>query len=312
MAAGGALSAAAGLPAAKLAVAALLASAAGCVRPRRNFLLLLVVFRAHVRTSLRLPSPPAASRPFRSSFFMDTGHHFSSSDSFPAAPPLRPLGRYAGSALDRRHAAAGTSSSSPAPSAVAAAGPMEEENMKTKRIYAVAIALCLAATAFGQTPTFPAIPLPTAIAAFGAFNQLGSPRFTMGVSAIYPVVGSLGLYGTTTSDIFPKLATDPTTKRNFYAISASIRQGVHEDLLNTGRFSFLLGGDVGPGFSQAQPSGINVNLSTSFVATTLYQINPTFSLIVPVRMLYVSGAGWNPVVEAGIVVNLKNLPKVKP
>ena len=54
-----------------------------------------------------------------------------------------------------------------------------------------------AATAFGQTATapvnFPAVPLPVAVSAFGEFNQLGSPRFTMGISAIYPVVGSAGI-----------------------------------------------------------------------------------------------------------------------
>ena len=42
-----------------------------------------------------------------------------------------------------------------------------------------------AVTAFGQTSTtpvnFPAIPLPAAVAAFGEFNQLGAPRFTMGI-----------------------------------------------------------------------------------------------------------------------------------
>ena len=43
----------------------------------------------------------------------------------------------------------------------------------------------------------------------------------------------------------------------------------------------------------------------------VYQVNPTFSVIAPVRMLYVSGAGWNPVAELGVVINLKNLPKAK-
>ena len=43
----------------------------------------------------------------------------------------------------------------------------------------------------------------------------------------------------------------------------------------------------------------------------MYQLNPTFSLIVPVLMLYVSGAGWNPVVEAGFTINLGTLPKAK-
>jgi len=174
----------------------------------------------------------------------------------------------------------------------------------------------LACCAWGQTTTtspvnFPAIPLPVAVAAYGEFNQLGTPRFTMGVSAIYPVVGSVGIYGTTTADILPKLATDPTTGKKFYAISSSIRQGFHKDVLDTGRMSFLLGGDVGPSFSQSQPSGININFSSSFVATGICQVTPAFSFIVPVRMLYVTGIGWNPIAEAGIVINLKNLPKAK-
>jgi len=177
------------------------------------------------------------------------------------------------------------------------------------------VSACFAAAAFGQTATtpvnFPAIPLPAAVAAFGEFNQLGSPRFTMGVSAIYPVVGSAGIYGTTTADILPKLASDPTTGRKFYAISSSLRQGFHKDILDTGRASFLLGGDVGPSFSQSQPSGISIDFSSSFVATAIYQLTPAFSFVAPLRMLYVGGIGWNPIAEAGVVINLKNLPKAK-
>jgi hypothetical protein len=133
----------------------------------------------------------------------------------------------------------------------------------------------------------------------------------MGISAIYPVVGSVGIYGTTTADILPKLAVDPTTGKKFYAISSSLRQGFHKDLVDTGRMSFLLGGDVGPSFSQSQTSGFNVSFSSSFVATAIYQVTPVFSFIVPVRMLYISGVGWNPIAEAGILINLKNLPKAK-
>ena len=133
----------------------------------------------------------------------------------------------------------------------------------------------------------------------------------MGIAAIYPVVGSAGVYGTSTADILPKLATDPTTGKKFYAISASLRQGLHKDIVDTGRLSFLLGGDVGPSFSQGQSSGFNINFSSSFVATAVYQITPVFSFIVPVRMLYISGIGWNPIAEAGVMINLKNLPKAK-
>jgi hypothetical protein len=177
------------------------------------------------------------------------------------------------------------------------------------------VSALFAVAAFGQTTTtpvnFPAVPLPAAVSAFGEFNQLGNPRFTMGISAIYPVVGSVGVYGTTTADILPELAVDPTTKKKFYAISSSLRQGFHKDLLDTGHASFLIGGDVGPSFSQSQTSGFNVNFSSSFVATAIYQINPVFSFIVPVRMLYVTGIGWNPIAEAGVLINLKNLPKAK-
>ena len=180
-------------------------------------------------------------------------------------------------------------------------------------IVALAVLSLFAGLAMAQdAPTFPATPLPDGVGFVAAGNQLGSPKITLGAFAIYKLVSSVGLYATTGADVFPKLATDPTTRKTFYAISASIRQGIHKDILDTGRFSFLLGGDVGPGFSQAQPTGINVSLSTSFVATVLYQVNPTISAIAPVRMLYVSGAGWNPVVELGFTVNLKNLPKAKP
>jgi hypothetical protein len=172
-----------------------------------------------------------------------------------------------------------------------------------------------AAAAFGQTTTtpvtFPTIPLPTAVSAFGEFNQLGSPRFTMGISAMYPVVSSVGIYGSTTADILPRLAVDPTTGKKFYAISSSLRQGFHKDLVDTGRASFLLGGDVGPSFSESQTSGFNVNFSSSLVVTAIYQITPVFSFIVPLRMLYITGIGWNPIAEAGILINLKNLPKAK-
>jgi hypothetical protein len=176
------------------------------------------------------------------------------------------------------------------------------------------VPVLFAVGAFGQTTTpvnFPAVPLPVAVSAFGEFNQLGNPRFTMGIAAIYPVVGSAGVYGTTTADILPKLATDPTSGKKFYALSASLRQGFHKDIVDTGRLSFLLGGDVGPSFSQSPSAGFNINFSSSFVATAIYQVTPVFSFIVPVRMLYVSGIGWNPIAEAGVLINLKNLPKAK-
>jgi hypothetical protein len=177
-----------------------------------------------------------------------------------------------------------------------------------------------AAPAVTPTPivTFPSLILPAGIAALGEFNQLGNPRWTAGFSALYPIVGSVGVYGSTTADVLPKLAVDPARGRKFYALSAAARQGLHKDVVTTGRFTALIGGDVGPSFSQstgspiAGKSAITVSFSGSFTATGVYQLSSAFSAIVPVRMLYVSGIGWNPVLEAGIVINLKNLPKAKP
>jgi len=167
--------------------------------------------------------------------------------------------------------------------------------------------LALSAVAFGQTVSTPEVP--AGICAFGAFNQLGTPRFTGGFCAIYPVVGSIGLFGTTVADIMPKKAIDPVTKRNFYAISASTRQGFHKDVMDVGRFSFLLGGDVGPSFTQGQPSGISVSLSGSFVATPIVKLSTIFSFMLPIRMLYISGIGFNPVIEAGLIIDLRPLNK---
>jgi hypothetical protein len=85
-----------------------------------------------------------------------------------------------------------------------------------------------ATAAFGQTTTtpattpaatvnigFPAAVLPAGIAAFAEFNQLGNPRWTGGISLLYPIAGSVGVYGSTTADVSPKLATDPPPAATF-------------------------------------------------------------------------------------------------
>lgn len=173
-----------------------------------------------------------------------------------------------------------------------------------------AVFLLFASSAFCQTPdpnpTPTSTTLPLAFCGFASFNQLGDPRFAGGVCAIYPVVGSIGIYGTTVADILPKKQTDPNSGRSFYNLSISTRQGFHKSIFSLGQFTFLLGGEVGPSFSSGQPSGVNVSLTGSFTATSLFRISPIFSLILPVRMLYINGAGFNPIVELGIVANLKS------
>jgi hypothetical protein len=73
-------------------------------------------------------------------------------------------------------------------------------------------------------------------------------------------------------------------------------------MVDTGHAGFLIGGDVGPSFSQTQTSGFNFNFWSSFVATAIYQVTPVFSFIVPLRMLYITGIGWNPIAEAGVLI----------
>jgi hypothetical protein len=174
----------------------------------------------------------------------------------------------------------------------------------------LALALCSVAAFAQTTPTFPSFPLPAAVSAVGSFNQLGNPKWSVGLSALYPVVGQQGVYGSTTADVYTKkMAT--ATGQTYWGLSAGMRQGMHKSLLTTGRFTFLLGGDIGPSFSSAQPSGVNINFSSSFVFTTVVQITPVVSFVAPERMLYVGGAntGWNPVLQAGFALNLSALAK---
>jgi hypothetical protein len=65
---------------------------------------------------------------------------------------------------------------------------------------------------------------------------------------------------------------------------ASLCCCVHEKVLATGPFVFLLGADVGPGFSSTPTGGIQISASGSFVATGIYHANSCLSVVVPVRI----------------------------
>ena len=191
--------------------------------------------------------------------------------------------------------------------------------MKSITCIFLALACCVTA-AFGQTaaPASPVkidIAVPDGVLVVGEYNQLGDPRWTGGLGGIYPVVGSIGVYGSTMVDFLPKLATDPATGKPFYALQASARQGFHKSLIATGRVTFLVGADVGPTFSQSTSSVISgqssiaVSFSTSVTTTTVVQLTPAISFVVPIRLLYIAPVGWNPIGEAGFLFNLKQLPK---
>lgn len=187
--------------------------------------------------------------------------------------------------------------------------------MHSKTIAVIAFALALAFCACGQT-TGSTFTLPTAVSAVAEFNQLGSPRWSLGISAIYApsAQSSIGMYDSTTADVVPVKAKDPASGKSFYALNASIRQGVHERIFCAGTFTdpitkatgprgcFLLGGDLGPGF-QNSPSGVSVSATASFVATTWIRVNRWLGVVVPIRMLYIPAVGFNPVVQAGLSFN---------
>lgn len=180
-----------------------------------------------------------------------------------------------------------------------------------KQLATLSLLVCLAfLSAFGQstTPPAPSFTLPTAVSAVGSFDQFGSPRFSLGISAMYaPTAQSnLGMYNTTTADIFPVKKLNPATNTMGYFLNASIRQGVHEKIASFGsthRTTFLLGADVGPGF-QSTTSGISLSANASFVFTTIVKLNSWLNFVAPERMLYIPSLGFNPVIQAGLSVRL--------
>jgi hypothetical protein len=170
----------------------------------------------------------------------------------------------------------------------------------------VALFLVVAALSFAQTPAA-AAPLPAYIMAGLSYNQYtGGSGF---VSGIVPESNPVGLYGSVTTDVVPVKVVDPVTGRPGYALSASARAGQHKVVHRDGKTMLLLGGDFGASFSQAgaTTAGLNIGIAGSFTATYIRQLTPHFAVGVPIRMLWMSGAGpggcgvWNPVGEIGIV-----------
>jgi hypothetical protein len=146
--------------------------------------------------------------------------------------------------------------------------------------------------------------MPTYVAGGVAFNQLGTPRVNAFVSALAPVSSQKGVYESTTADLVPVTKYDPVTKRNVYTFSSQIRQGLHKTLYTAEKWQLMLGGDIGGSFAAAPEgaTGINVSLAGSVTGTFVYQINPHWAAIVPVRGLYTASfGGWNLIPEVGIV-----------
>ena len=179
--------------------------------------------------------------------------------------------------------------------------------------FLIVISLLFVGLFTSSAQTFPNIPLPVGVMGFIQYDQLGTPVINGGVAAIYPVNGQYGLYMTSTALLTPQKEIDPITQKSFYAVTTAFRQGLHKDMFDTGRWSFLLGGDIGPsiGNSSSASTSFSVNLSSSIVVTPYYQLNPAISLVFPIRGVYIKNVGWNPELEFGVVINLSKLPKAK-
>lgn len=143
------------------------------------------------------------------------------------------------------------------------------------------------------------VKLPTYIAGGGAYNQFAGAN--LWGSAILPVSNSVGLYESTTVDLFPVKAS--LSGRSAYIFQASVREGVHKILSDDGRNMVLIGADAGLSFAQASAGGsATPGVSAALTITYVRQLNPSWALMVPIRALYMPGlGGWNPIAEAGIV-----------
>jgi hypothetical protein len=150
-----------------------------------------------------------------------------------------------------------------------------------------------ARSCFPQAASAVNIKLPAYVAGGGAYNQFAGVN--LWGSAIVPVSDSMGLYESTTADVFPVKAT--LNGKTGYIFSTSLREGMHKVLSNDGTNMTLLGTDVGGSFAAG-----SVNLSAAVTFTYVRQLSKTWAVMVPIRALYMpSLGGWNPVIELGLV-----------
>lgn len=170
--------------------------------------------------------------------------------------------------------------------------------------------VAFALPSLGQTSNvsdpFPTFPLPSGLVATGNFDQLGDPQFTASIGGVYPIAGSIGLYGISGAEFYPQRATDPKTGKQFYAIRTNLQQEVHKELFRKDRLSFLIGIQAGPSFSSTPAEGFNVAFAGGGSLTAVYQITKMFSLLMSPKVMYVSGINvWNVIPRLGIKINLK-------
>lgn len=176
-----------------------------------------------------------------------------------------------------------------------------------KLIACVAIAFAAA----GQTPgpalspetvaAVAAVQLPSIVSGGAAYNQFAGVN--LWGSAVLPVSQTLGLYESTTADVFPVKTT--INGRPGYVFTISAREGVHKVIYQGGNNLLLAGADGGPTFTTNA-----IGISAAVTGSYLRKFTTTFGVLALTRLLYMqlpaSGAAaptkaWNPVVEIGFV-----------
>ncbi len=168
-------------------------------------------------------------------------------------------------------------------------------------LFALTAALAIAQTSAPVAVTasgLAAITLPTYIAGGGAFNQLAGVNLWF--SAIAPISTSLGMYESTTADLFPVRVM--VSGKGAYVFQSSFREGVHKLLHQDAHNAILIGGDAGYSFAQASSAGAATSgVSAAITFTYVRQINAHWALMVPIRALYMPTlGGWNPILEMGL------------
>jgi len=181
---------------------------------------------------------------------------------------------------------------------------------RLRRLFELILGLCPLALA--QTSS----PLPAGIAVYGTYNQLStaSSNWGFGMSGAYTTKAqqSIAMFNVTAVDFEPVKGTDPTTGKQFVGFTAALRQELHEAFLRTGKFTASFGVGAGPALSSA-PASVTFSATASFDVTAMYRLNSYLSLILPLRMEYISNIGngqgaFNPIAQFGILLNTRKLP----
>lgn len=161
------------------------------------------------------------------------------------------------------------------------------------------LSVIAASFVWAQTPAT-ANAFPTYVLAGASFNQIGTPPVNLIAGAIYPTGNSVLEYTSTIINIVPKTAIVAGTGKNFYTFSTSAQQSVHKVIYQGPKFVLLVGGGAGAVFSQASPSGANVNFAASVTATMAYQLSAKWGIAVPVQGIY-TPQGWDLVPAIAVV-----------